>query len=177
VVGGQWSVVSGRWSVVGGRAERISECNAERIAEHNVMRHRISPTDEAFRNEFEACTFPLDAFDHGAHVRLAYIYLAEHDVDTAHPLMRSALLNFVRHHGIDASKYHETITRAWIMAVRHFMEISPDCVSSEIFIQNNPVILDSKIMMTHYSDEVLFSDEARARFVEPDLSPIPRYAG
>jgi hypothetical protein len=57
------------------------------------------------------------------------------------------------------------------------MEISSDCASSEIFIENNPVILDSKIMMTHYSTELLFSDEARARFVEPDLSPIPRYAG
>ena len=38
-------------------------------------------------------------------------------------------------------------------------------------------LLDSKIMMTHYSAEVLFSDEARARFVEPNLSPIPRYDG
>jgi hypothetical protein len=78
-------------------------------------------------------------------------------------------------HGVDVSKYHETVTRAWIMAVRHFMEISPDSDSSETFIENNPKMLDSRIMMTHYSAEVLFSDEARAKFVEPNLSPIPRY--
>ena len=36
-------------------------------------------------------------------------------------------------------------------------------------------MLDSKIMMTHYSAEVLFSDEARAKFVDPNLHPIPRY--
>ncbi len=36
-------------------------------------------------------------------------------------------------------------------------------------------MLDAKIMMTHYSAEVLFSDEARAEFVEPDLEPIPRH--
>jgi hypothetical protein len=32
-------------------------------------------------------------------------------------------------------------------------------------------------MLTHYSAEVLFSPEARARFVEPDLEKIPRHDG
>jgi hypothetical protein len=61
------------------------------------------------------------------------------------------------------------------MAVRHFMEASPACESADAFIEQNPKLLDSKIMLTHYSAEVLFSDEARAQFVEPDLSPIPKY--
>jgi hypothetical protein len=47
--------------------------------------------------------------------------------------------------------------------------------SSDVFIEKNPRMLDSKIMMTHYSAEVLFSDEARAKFVEPNLDPIPEY--
>jgi len=37
------------------------------------------------------------------------------------------------------------------------------------------VLLDSKIMLTHYSAELLFSDQARAEFVEPNLDPIPRH--
>jgi hypothetical protein len=41
----------------------------------------------------------------------------------------------------------------------------------------NPALLDSKIMLTHYSATVLFSAEARGEFVEPDISPIPRYPG
>jgi hypothetical protein len=36
-------------------------------------------------------------------------------------------------------------------------------------------MLDTKLMMAHYSAELLFSDEARARFVEPDLDQIPRH--
>jgi hypothetical protein len=32
-------------------------------------------------------------------------------------------------------------------------------------------------MMTHYSAGLLFSDEARARFLEPDLGDIPRHPG
>ena len=34
-------------------------------------------------------------------------------------------------------------------------------------------LLDSKIMLTHDSASVLLSSDARARFVEPDLDPIP----
>jgi hypothetical protein len=139
------------------------------------MKHRLSPSDEHFRERFEACELPPGEFDHRAHIRLAYAYLTGHDVDAAHQLMQRALLAFLRHHGIDPSKYHETMTRAWVMAVRHFMERTPGSDSADAFIGANPVMLDSKIMMTHYSAEVLFSDEARAKFVEPDLSPIPRY--
>lgn len=139
------------------------------------MKHRLSAQDRAFRTAFEAGEFPLGEFGHRAHVRLAYVDLAEYDTDTAHQLMRSALLTFLWYHGVDLSKYHETMTRAWVLAVRHFMELSPGCESSEAFMAVNPRALDSRVMMTHYSAEVLFSDAARARFVEPDRSPIPRY--
>jgi protein-S-isoprenylcysteine O-methyltransferase Ste14 len=45
--------------------------------------------------------------------------------------------------------------------------------SADAFMDLNPKLLDSGIMMTHYSAEVLFSPAARAAFVEPDLTPIP----
>jgi hypothetical protein len=139
------------------------------------MKHLSSVEDRDFRREFEACNFPPAQFNHRAHIRLAYIYLSGHDADTAHQLMRSALLSFLKYHGVDVSKYHETITRAWIDAVRHFMEKTPSAESADDFMEKNPRMLDSKIMLTHYSAEVLFSDEARAKFVEPNLEPIPRY--
>jgi hypothetical protein len=88
--------------------------------------------------------------------------------------MRAALHTFLDHHGVPATKYHETLTRAWVLAVRHFMSRNQATGSADAFIAANPVLLDSKIMLTHYSAELLFSDEARAHFVEPDLSAIPR---
>ena len=57
------------------------------------------------------------------------------------------------------------------------MEISPTTESADAFIDANRVLLDSRIMLTHYSAEVLFSPEARARFVEPDLDAIPGHEG
>jgi hypothetical protein len=139
------------------------------------MSHSLSSDDRRFRADFEACRIDPGAFDHRAHLRLAYVYLAENDAETALRSMRGALLAFIQHHKIPVAKYHETLTKAWILAVRHFMAISPDSESSASFIANNPRMLDSRIMSTHYSTEVLFSPEARARFIEPNLDSIPRH--
>jgi hypothetical protein len=140
-----------------------------------MTKHRLSSQDRRFRRDFEAGRCSPESFDHRAHVRLAYVYLAERDVDTALALIREALLGFLRHHGIDPSKYHETMTRAWVLAVRHFLEMSPEAESADQFIDHNPTLLDSRIMLTHYSAELLFSPQARAEFVDPDLDEIPRY--
>ena len=137
------------------------------------MKHSTSVDDERFRDDFANGAVTLAQFDHRAHVRLAYVLLVTEDVDAATVLMRSALLAFMRHHDVDPAKYHETITRAWILAVRHFMDRTGHCASADEFIAANPILLDSQVMLTHYSADLLFSPEARARFVEPDLQQIP----
>lgn len=137
--------------------------------------HVASAGDQRFRQDFESGRLAPSAFDHRAHVRLAYVYLAERDTEGAVERMRDGLRAFLAHHGIDPAKYHETMTRAWILAVRHFMERSPQAESADDFIDGNPRLLDGKIMLTHYSAGLLFSPDARARFVEPDLDDIPRH--
>jgi hypothetical protein len=139
------------------------------------MKHEVSSEDAAFREAFEAGRVPPAQFDHRAHIRLAYVYLVEQDPDAAAASMRSALQAFLQRQGIAPTKYHETLTRAWILAVRHFMERTRGTTSANLLIASHPELLDSKIMLTHYSASVLFSPEARAGFVEPDASPIPRY--
>ena len=139
------------------------------------MKHEMSSEDAAFRLAFETGGVAPGQFDHRAHVRLAYVYLVEHEPEAATARMRSGLQAFLQHHGLPRAKYHETLTRAWILAVRHFMERAPGTVSAEALVARHPELLDSKIMLTHYSAAVLFSAEARDAFVEPDASPILRY--
>ena len=139
------------------------------------MKHQLSNDDREFKAQFETCELSPTEFNHRGHLRLAYVYLAEHDDDMAYQLMRDSLIRFIAHNGVDISKFHETITRAWILAVRHFMENDSGADSANTFIDNNPKMLDKEIMMTHYSVELLFSDEARKQFITPDLDPIPRY--
>ena len=139
------------------------------------MKYQLSNDDREFISLFESCELSPTEFNHRGHIRLAYIYLTEHDDDTAYQLMRDSLIRFITHNGVDISKYHETITRAWVLAVRHFMENDTGSESAKEFIANNPKMLDKEIMMTHYSAELLFSNEARGEFVAPDLDPIPRH--
>lgn len=136
--------------------------------------HSMSGEDRAFRSAFEAFEVSADDFNHRAHVRLAYIYLCEQSVEGAQEAMKAALLAFLDHLGVVAqTKYHETMTRAWIKAVRYFMDETEPCISADEFIDRNPRLLDPKIMLSHYSAEVLFSPEARGRFVDPDIQAIP----
>lgn len=140
-----------------------------------MTRPAASADDRRFITDLETGRLSAAQFDHRAHVRAAYTYLADAEPGVAEERMRQTLLAFLERNGVPSSKYHATITKAWILAVRHFMESSPSCASFDEFIDGNPVLLDSRIMLTHYSAEVLFSPEARAAFVEPDASPIPRH--
>ena len=145
-----------------------------------MFEHSVSIADLEFQRAFEACEIKADEFDHQAHVRLAYIYLCEERDEgsenrSAYERMKRALLVYLNHLGIGPAKYHETITRAWLLAVQHFMSTDPVCDSTYAFIQAHPKLLDTRIMLSHYSEDALFSDTARAQFVEPDIQPIPRH--
>jgi len=137
------------------------------------VNHRISADDLEFRREFETCNVAPDNFNHAAHVRLGYIYLCETSIEEAAEKMKRSLLAFLSHLGVDEGKYHETVTRAWIMAVHHFMTKSKECHSAAEFISCNTDLLDTKIMLTHYSAEVLYSPQARQSFVRPNIQAIP----
>lgn len=54
-----------------------------------VHSHGLSDGDRDFRAAFEARSIAPARFDHEAHVRLAYVYLTENDVDPAVQRMRA----------------------------------------------------------------------------------------
>jgi len=142
-----------------------------------IMKHEASQADLAFRKEVESCDFNVAGFNHEAHLRLAYIYLLENPIDEAVERMRATISGLLEEMNIDIhEKYHATLTRAWLLAVHHFMQTSGASRSAQEFLQLNPGLLDTEVMMTHYSSGRLFSDQARKSFLEPDLDPIPLYS-
>lgn len=138
------------------------------------MQHEVSGEDQEFLRSFDDCEVEPADFNHKAHLKLAYILLAMHGVKGAAPRFRAALQAFLQRNDIDPTKYHETVTQAWLLAVLHFMERAGATASAEEFVKANPVLHDPRIMLTHYSRELIASDRARREFVEPDLDPIPR---
>ena len=140
------------------------------------MKHQASFDNISFINYFEACNIPLSDFHHKEHIKLAYVLLVQNDIDLAYAKMKTLLQNYLEHNGVPPEKYHVTITRAWLLAVVHFMHKSETSGSSEDFISQNEILLDTEIMFSHYSRDLLFSDKARTDFVEPDLESIPVYS-
>lgn len=136
--------------------------------------HRLAPEDVAFAKDFETGVISPADFDHHAHLRLAYMFLATHGPSRAPLAFRKALLAYLTHHRIDSSKYHETLTQAWLQAVWLFMQRAGDTPSSVAFLARSETLQASQVMLTHYSRALLFSDEARRSFVPPDLDPIQR---
>ncbi len=137
------------------------------------MTNQISDEDRAFQEAFERHQVAPAAFDHTAHVRLAYVYLAQLPTDRACERMAISLRSYLAHLGLGEGKYHETLTRAWVSAVAHFMSRSANHDSAEAFLAANPTLLDRKIMLTHYSADLLFSDAARRGFIPADIDAIP----
>ncbi len=139
------------------------------------MKTTPSAEDLEFRTAFEAGDIPPAEFHHRDHLRLAYVYLCEHETQMAIEIFREHVKKFLSDNGVPDNKYHETVTCSWVQAVRHFMEICAPTSSFEEMITRDGRPLDMDIMLTHYRKETLFSDIARSEFVQPDLEPIPQY--
>lgn len=136
------------------------------------MSFTTSSDDQAFRQQMERCEFPAADFNHRAHLRLAYVYLCESDTAVANQQMRDTLNRFLIHNQVDPAKFHVTLTQAWILAVNHFMNRAGSATSADDLIDRYPQMLDTNIMLTHYTKERLFSEEARQEFLEPDVEEI-----
>ena len=122
---------------------------------------------------FEDASVSRDAWKHAEHLTVALYYLTRHDIETATEKMRSGIFNLLTSgFGLDLSKempYHETLTVFWMRAVADF-NISKNGASFVDKANELVAKYDKDYPLRFYSREYLFSDEARARFVEGDLN-------
>jgi hypothetical protein len=73
---------------------------------------------------------------------------------------------------LEPGRYDETLTTAWARVVGHcaLRALEDDF---EAFLAAHPRLLERDLLCAHYSRERLFSEAARAAFVEPDLLALP----
>ena len=145
------------------------------------MKNKYTDESEvlALVRSFEAATIVHDDWKHAEHLVVALYYLTRHDLDTAYGRMRSGILNLLEHgFKVDLTKempYHETITLFWMRTVA---EYNASKNGASLLEKANEVAYkwDKDYPLTFYSRELLFSNEARAKYVEPDLSArSPRF--
>ncbi|HTG91649.1 MAG TPA: hypothetical protein VL866_03630 [Pyrinomonadaceae bacterium] len=121
-------------------------------------------------HDFETCQTGKDDFHHEQHLVVAAYYLQSLTVEAATEKMRAALFRFLDHHQVDKQKYNETVTVFWLEMVA--LELKKAPVSASLVEKCKLVtagLNNGKLALDFYSGKLLWSDEARARFVEPDL--------
>lgn len=131
--------------------------------------------DAAFLAAFESCELPKAAWTHRAHVRMAWLYLAAFAREAALDRARAGIQRYNASKGGPPSAYHETITCAYIRLVADRRAGRPAGESFDEFALANPDLVDREahVLLRHYRQRTLFSDAARAAFVEPDVEPLP----
>jgi hypothetical protein len=128
-------------------------------------------TDEAFARAFEEGSVTPAQFDHVAHVRVAWVYLREAgSMDAALCRMRDAIRRFAAAAGVP-QKYHETITVLWMRLLAEARDAGASGELADV-LRDHPALSDKDLPLQYYSRERLFSDEARAAWVDPDLRPL-----
>lgn len=120
---------------------------------------------------FENGTIPRGEWNHAGHLTVALYYCLNEDLTAATARMRRNLLNHLKAVGVDFTKempYHGTLTAFWMRTVDDFRKSKSG--ASLVETANALVAeFDKDYPLRFYSRELLFSDEARARFVEADL--------
>ena len=125
---------------------------------------------------FESCKTGKGEFTHRDHLTVALWYLSVTNLEEAIDRMRAGLLRFLDHHGVDRKKYNETLTVFWIeMVWRTLNEIEPDVPLVEKCNTVIEALQNPGLAFEYYSEELVWSDDARERWVEPDLKPWRKF--
>ena len=127
-------------------------------------------------SDFESCRIDAKAFNHAEHLRLAWSYVRTCRIEEAEARMRDGLMRLTEHVGV-RGKYHETMTLAWLRLVAWAVAVSPPAATFEEFSRRHGWLFEKDALLRFYSRERLMSDEARARWVEPDLVALPLSPG
>jgi hypothetical protein len=128
--------------------------------------------DDALVEAIESCGLPAAQLHHADHIRLAWIYLGRFSEQEATVRIERTIRSFAAHNGVP-EKYHHTITVAWMRLVAAAREATPQSTRFEEFAEMHPELLAVEYLDSFYSKKCLASCEARAGWVDPDISGLP----
>jgi hypothetical protein len=131
---------------------------------------------EALVADFLARRLPRHCWTHRAHLAVGLWMVHRHGEAGALARLRQQIRSHNEAVGIanDAGGgYHETLTRLWIhaIAVHHAAHPRASLADSFTLLLHSP-LASPHWPQRHYSPERLFSDEARAAWLEPDRAPL-----
>jgi len=120
-------------------------------------------------DRLERCLLGKEEFHHRDHLTVAVVYLYSADMETAMSRMRAALKRFAAHHQV-SKLYHETLTRFWLQEVEQGLNRGV-CLEQSVR-QAQARLGDKNLVFDYYTRERINSQEAREKWLPPDLKPV-----
>lgn len=125
---------------------------------------------------FESQSIPPEAWNHRAHLTIAYLYLRAHPFEAAADRMRAGIKALNAAHGTPESLdrgYHETLTIAWLRVLDAMIRAHGPGAGPDDFLDSQPYLLNRLLLRLYYSRGRIMTHQAKRDFVEPDLAPLP----
>ena len=126
--------------------------------------------EELFFDSFHRRT--LERFAHLDHLRLAWIIMRRHGLDSGLPLLRLAIKDFARDDGA-ANRYHETLTMFWGQIIHHAIQARPDIQDFDKFLNTCTFLADKNLPLRHWTAQSLWSSTARENWLGLDKLALP----
>lgn len=121
---------------------------------------------------FIAGAMTEERWTHAAHVASAAYLVRTRGRRRALSTMRDGIQNLNRVLG--STGYHETLTVAWVDLLAGMVHEGRGEDAETMLRRVLAASADKQVMLEHYTRDRVMSEEARARFVPPDLRPLPR---
>jgi hypothetical protein len=124
---------------------------------------------------FTAGTLPKAAWTHRAHLFAGFVLVSRYGLAAARTLMPAAIKHFNAAVGTADTRtggYHETITQFYLTVIERFRRTT---AAGDMAAQANHLFEcwgDRGLPLRYYSESLLWSVEARKRWILPDLAPI-----
>ncbi len=133
--------------------------------------------------KFEDCSLPHEEWTHRSHVKVAYLHLVRDPFDVALAKFREGIRRYNAAHNVPEGPmqgYNETTTHAFLQILKATMDAygeifpTPD---ADAFCDTHPHLLQKHILRLFYTPERRMHRDAKAKFVAPDLAPLPECKG
>jgi hypothetical protein len=116
---------------------------------------------------FERGEIDPEAFDHEAHVYMAWLYLERFPLPAGLEKFDFALRRLTEQLGVPG-KYHATITWFFLLLIGERRSADPGADWPRFRRRNVDLVEDRGLLLRYYSRQTLASDRARQVFVLPD---------
>jgi hypothetical protein len=131
---------------------------------------------ESLSKAFIHCRLPCEEWTHEAHLSVGLWHCLQYSPSEALNLLRERIKRYnVACGGVNTASqgYHETLTQLYLNLILSFLAEADRTIPMDALAESLiQAYGDRSLPLQYYSQERLFSEEARRQWVEPDLTPL-----